>query len=128
MNICLQDLAELTLGEVKFASMPPLAGDLTQIDRILLRPSAIQPGDLFWSLAANRADIELAFFRGASGVVCTTPAANPWPGRFVLLVDDALAALQSLVEGLARQLNLPDDELFGDECSELKVLQLCANL
>ena len=127
MKLCLHDLAELTHGEVKFASMPPLAGDLTPINRILLKPTAIEPGDLFWCLAASRCDVELAFFRGAIGVVCTDRAANPWPGRFVLLVDDSIAALQSFVEGLARQLSVPAEEEFVLEPSELKVLQLCAD-
>ncbi|HEY2415546.1 MAG TPA: hypothetical protein VGI40_25110, partial [Pirellulaceae bacterium] len=124
-------LAEWTGGEIKFASMPPLAGDLTPISRILLKPTAIESGDLFWCLAANRCDGELAFFRGAIGVVCTDRTANPWPGRFVLLVTDPVAALQSLVEGLARQLSLPAEEELGREkfaleSPELKVLQLCA--
>ena len=127
MNLCLQDLAELTGGEIKFASMPPLAGELTPIDRILLKPTTIEPGDLFWCLAANRCDIEQAFFRGAIGVVCTNRAANPWPGRFVLLVNDPFQALQSLVEGLAEQLALATEEVFRPDRSELKVLQLCAN-
>jgi hypothetical protein len=130
MNLCLQDLAESTGGEVKFASMPPLAGELTPIDRIRLKPTAIEPGDLYWCLAANRCDVELAFFRGAIGVVCTDRSANPWPGRFVLLVADPVAALQSLVDGLARQLSLPAEEesgceKFALESPELKVLQLC---
>jgi len=127
MKICLQDLVELTGGEVKFASMPPLAGELTPINRILLKPSAIEPGDVFWCLTANRCDVELAFFRGAIGVVCTDRAANPWPGRFVLLVDDPIAALQSLVEGLAEQLSLGAAKVFAPEPSELKVLQLYAS-
>jgi hypothetical protein len=126
MHLCLQDLAELTGGEVKFASMPPLAGDLTPIDRILLTLTAIEPSDLFWCLAANRCDVELAFFRGAVGVVCAHRAANPWPGRFVLLVDDPFSALQSLVEALARQLSLPAEQEFLLDSPELKVLQLCA--
>jgi len=127
MKICLQDLVELTRGEVKFASMPPLAGELTPIDRILLKPSAIEPGDVLWCLTANRCDVELAFFRGAIGVVCTDRAANPWPGRFVLLVDDPVSALQSLVEGLAEQLSPATEEEFAPEPSELKVLQLSAD-
>jgi hypothetical protein len=126
MQLYLQDLAEFTGGEVRLASMPPLAGELTPIDRILLKPSAIEPGDVFWCLAADRCDIELAFFRGAIGVVCTNRAANPWPGRFVLLVNDAVAALESLVEGLSQQLAPTGGEVFGQEASELKVLQLCA--
>jgi len=126
MKLCLQDLADWTGGEVKFASMPPLAGELTPIERILLKPVTIEPGDLFWCLAANHCDVELAFFRGAIGVVCTNRTVNPWPGRFVLLVADPISALQSLVEGLAQQLSLGGEEVFALEASELKDLQLCA--
>jgi len=126
MQLHLQDLVEFTGGELRLASMPPLAGELTPIDRILLKPSAIEPGDVFWCLVASRCDVELAFFRGAIGVVCATRGANPWPGRFVLLVDDPISALQSFVDGLTQQLALGNQKLFSLDASELKDLQLCA--
>jgi hypothetical protein len=112
MQLHLKDLVEFTGGQVRLASMPPLAGELTPIDRILLKASSIEPGDVFWCLGASRCDIELAFFRGAIGVVSTNRAAHPWPGRFV--------------EGLSHQLILADGQEFAPEAPELKVLQLCA--
>jgi hypothetical protein len=126
MQLHLKDLVEFTGGQVRLASMPPLAGELTPIDRILLKASSIEPGDVFWCLGASRCDIELAFFRGAIGVVSTNRAAHPWPGRFVLVVNDSVSALESLVEGLSHQLILADGQEFAPEAPELKVLQLCA--
>ena len=126
MKLCLQDLVDLTGGELKLAVMPPLDGELTPIERIMLRPDSIESGDLFWCLAAQRCDIELAFLRGASGVVCTNSTIEPWPGRFVLVVDDTIAALEQAVDGLSAQLNFGADKEFCDNAPELKVLQLCA--
>jgi hypothetical protein len=126
MKLCLQDLIEWTGGEVKLAVMPPLDGELTPIERILLRASAIGSGDVFWCLAANRCDIELAFLRGAIGVVCANRTAEPWPGRFVLLVDDPVAGLQSMVEAFSGQLSFLAEQEKSQQASELKDLQLCA--
>ena len=127
MKLCLQDLADLTSGEIRLAAMPPLAGELTPIGRILLKAASIEPGDVFWRLSTMPGDIELAFLRGALGVVSSLPAPNPWPGRFVLIVNDPVAALHSLVEALSQRLILQRGELFVSQASELKVLQLCAN-
>src|SRR6478735_1646161 len=114
MKLCLQDLVELTGGELKLAVMPPLEGELTPIERIMLKPDSIESGDLFWCLAAERCDIELAFLRGAAGVVCSNWTVEPWPGRFVLVVDDTIAALEAAVEGLSEQLNFSAEEEFCD--------------
>jgi len=126
MNLCLQDLVELTGGELKLAAMPPRDGELTTIQRIILQPASIETGDVFWCLAANRCDIEHAFLRGAVGVVCSNRNVEPWPGRFVLIVDDTIAALEQTVAGLSEQLSFLADEEFLPNASELKVLQLCA--
>src|SRR6478736_1003809 len=126
MKLCLQDLVELTGGELKLAVMPPLAGELTPIERIMLRPDSVETGDLFWCLAADRCDIELAFLRGAIGIVCSNWTVEPWPGRFVLVVDDTIAALQQTVEGISEQLAFQHAEEFHHNSAELKDLQLCA--
>ena len=126
MKLCLQDLIELTRGELKLAAMPPLEGELTPIERIMLRPDSIESGDLSWCLAAERCDIELAFLRGAVGVVCSNWTVEPWPGRFVLVVDDTIAALEQTVEGISEQLAFQATEEFSHHPAELKDLQLCA--
>ena len=125
MKLCLQDLLEMTGGELKLAAMPPLEGELTPIQRIVLQPRSIEAGDVFWCLAAERCDIELAFLRGAVGVVCANWTVEPWPGRFVLIVDDTVAALEQTVAGLSIQIGLRTDEEILGKSSELKVLQLC---
>jgi|SRR5262245_747782 len=121
MNLCLIDLAELTGGQLHLASMPPLDGVLARIGRIVLSPSSINAGDIFWQLTYQPGNIETAFFRGALGVVSSGRRIEPWPGRFCLQVDDPIAALQHLINGLESI-----EEQFSRGLSELKDLQLCA--
>src|SRR5262245_31674136 len=85
--LCLLDLAEITGGELSLASMPPRDGELLLIRRIVLEPAIIQPGDVLWCLAERPCDAELAFLRGAAGVVTASPGNRPWPGCFCLVVD-----------------------------------------
>jgi hypothetical protein len=139
MRPCLQDLVELTGGELRLAAMPPRDGELAGIGRIVLAAELANPGDVFWRLVQERYDLELAFLRGALGVVTAGPPIEPWPGRFLLRVDDPVASLRRLAAAVRQtfasavqptaaapqsavptsfQKSLPDS-------SELKVLQLC---
>ena len=119
MNLCILDLAELTGGRLQLASMPPLEGVLARIERIVLSHQAAGPGDVYWRLAALPGDIEMAFLRGALGIVMTGRAIEPWPGRFSLQIDDSVAALRGLLTGLAAS-----EEQFSLHPPDLKVLQL----
>ena len=121
MNLCLFDLARLTGGALRLAAMPPRDGELTWIRRIVLSAEAASPGTVFWCFDRQGCDIELAFLRGALGVVAGGSPIEPWPGRFSLQVNDSVASLRELIEGL-----LTRDEQSCEEPSELKVLQLCA--
>jgi hypothetical protein len=120
MDLCLDDLARLTGGELRLAAMPPRDGGLARVRRIVLSAEAVSAGDLFWCLARQGCNIELAFLRGALGVIAAGQPIEPWPGRFSLLVDDPVAGMKRLIEGLAA------GRQFFDNSSELKVLQLCA--
>lgn len=121
MNLCLYDLAELTVGELRLAAMPPCDGELTPIRRIVLSAEAASAGAVFWCFDRSACNVELAFLRGSLGVVAAGGPIEPWPGRFSLQVDDPVAALRRLVEGLsaARKQSF-------EVRRELKVLQLCA--
>jgi len=121
MNLCPFDLAQLTGGELRLAAMPPRDGELTPIQRVVLSAEAAGPGTVFWCMDRQSGDVELAFLRGALGVVAAGASIEPWPGRFSLQIDDPVAALRDLIAGL-----LARDEQFFDEGPELKVLQLCA--
>jgi len=122
MNLCVVDLAELTGGQLQLAAMPPSAGELAQVERICLAADEVQPGDVFWCLGGGPCDFDLAFLRGALGVVGCRPV-EPWPGRFSLIVADPASALERLVSGLLGRTAAAEQESFAD-CSELKDLQL----
>jgi hypothetical protein len=123
MNLCALDIANLTGGPLRLADMPPREGEWAQVERICLVADEVQPGDIFWCLSDGPCDFDLAFLRGAIGVVACREV-EPWPGRFCLTVDDAAAALERLVSGLLKR-TVAEQESFGD-CSELKDLQLRA--
>jgi hypothetical protein len=120
MNLCLLDLVQLTGGQLRLAAMPPRDGELAALGKIVLDAAVIQPGDVFWCLACPACDVEMAFLRGAMGIVISQRSVEPWPGRFCVLVEDAVAALARVIEGMRDQ----ESEEFGVEGPELKVLQL----
>lgn len=114
MQICLADLATITGGSPRLASMPPSAGELVAIERIVLTPEAVREGDLYWRLMGRPGDLELAFMNGASGVV-SQRSIEPWPGRFCLVVEDAIRALQLLLESLENSDERESWQLPGDD-------------
>ena len=95
MHWCLQDLADLMEARLVLGRMPPVAGAWTPITRVVFAATEVEPGDLLWCLDAGRCDEELAYFRGAAGVV-TQKAIEPWPGRYALCVSDPAAVWRRL--------------------------------
>ena len=122
MNLCLQDMADLTGGELTLGLMPPLAGAWEAVGRIIFAAQEVQPSDVLWCLNDDGCDCQVAFSRGAAGVV-SQQRLTPWPGRFCLQVEDGALALSQVAEALAGA--LAAKESF-DNPSELKDLQLPA--
>jgi hypothetical protein len=140
------DLVEVTGGQLCLASLPPLEGVCGRVPRIVLDSQLVERGDVFWSIDPQGCDTQLAFLRGAAGVVCGRPV-EPWPGTFSLRVDDAVEALSRVVESLQAVAAPPQEPTAADlepaalaetpaaagapqesfhEIEELKVLQLPA--
>jgi len=136
MQLCLRDLAALTGGELRLAAMPPRDGEFSIVRQLVLSAELSGEGDVYWCLGRRDCAVELAFLRGALGVVVADRRIEPWPGRFCLLVDDPIAALERLVESVTQRESrvdcwsaaaiLPANEESGRELPELKGLQLCA--
>jgi hypothetical protein len=87
----------------------------------VLSAAAVCDGDVYWHVDRQAGEIELAYLRGALGVVTAGRMIEPWPGRFSLRIDDAIAGLGDVIESL-----LASREQSFDAGAELKVLQLCA--
>jgi len=117
--VCLLDLVSITGGRLRLGLMPPREGELTLVQRIVFTPGSVMPGDVLWCLADDCCDAQLAFLRGALGVVADDRI-EPWPGGFSLAVDDPVRALHRLAE--ARKIR-GTAKSFSDVL-ELKVLQL----
>ena len=136
MQLCLHDLAELTGGKLRLAAMPPREGELARVQRFVLNANAAGEGDVYWCFGGRDCSAELAYIRGALGVIVADRQLEPWPGRFSLLVDDPVAALQRLVKSLIRQEAVEDwpvavaftpaKKETSSNPPELKGLQLCA--
>jgi hypothetical protein len=135
MQLCLQDLAELTGGQLRLARMPPRDGELARIHRLVLREDGCSEGSVYWCFDRRQCAAELSYLRGALGVV-SSQFIEPWPGRFSLLVADPLRALERVVAALSRGEALEDIQPpsacphskheTSSHLPELKVLQLCA--
>jgi hypothetical protein len=136
MQLCLRDLAELTGGELRLAAMPPRDGEFSIVRQLVLSAELAGEGDVYWCLGRRDCAAELAFLRGALGVVTADWRIEPWPGRFCLLVDDSIEALKRLVDTLSHcKLGMnwrplagafPANQESVGEPPELKGLQLCA--
>ncbi len=105
-NLCIAELGEIIHGQVRLGAMPPLAGMLEPIGRIVVDPHEIQPRDVLWTFAARRLPYtwpaDEAFARGAMGVVGSKRNIEPWAGGFVIHVDDPQAALHRLMRCLRK--------------------------
>jgi hypothetical protein len=139
MFLNLHDLVRFAAGQLRLAAMPHVDGAWVQVPRIVLDSRLVERGDLFWRVEPQDCDTQLAFLRGAIGIVTDGRPVEPWPGTFCLQVADAVASLERLVEALQSgeaaeipERFLPDvvaeeavEETF-QELPELKVLQLPA--
>src|SRR5687767_12967860 len=135
MQLCLADLAAMTGRSPRLAAMSSSAGEMVAINHIVLSAEAVREGDLLWRLTARPGELELAFLKGAVGVV-SERSIEPWPGRLCLEVQDAIFALQSFLDALglleageswpsaSSQLATAGPKKTSDLSSELKVLQL----
>jgi len=97
-DLCIRDLSAVAGGALRLGSMPPLGGDLEPISRIVVQVQDVQKGDVFWALGGteNAYEAELAYARGAIGVVVSGRCVEPWAGAFSLEVADTRWALWKL--------------------------------
>lgn len=106
-SLSIGELARITGGRLRLASLPPLGGLLEPIGRIVTRMSDVAEGDVFWvSTTANGRQeefIEAAYARGALGVVLAGRRIEPWAGRFVLEVKDSVRALFDVAAASRKQ-------------------------
>ena len=99
-SVCIRDIVDIVGGQLRLGRLPPLDGDFLPVDRIVTNSRHVRPGDLFWAATvagthgANFA--ELAFSRGAAGVVISGRHVEPWAGKFCVQVEDADQALLQL--------------------------------
>jgi hypothetical protein len=100
MFLSIHDLVQFTAGQLRLAAMPHVDGAWVQVPRIVLDSRLVERGDLFWRVDPLDCDTQLAFLRGAIGVVTDGRHVEPWPGTFCLHVADAVAALETLIEAL----------------------------
>jgi UDP-N-acetylmuramyl pentapeptide synthase len=102
LQLCIEELNKIVGGEVKLGLMPPLAGQLEPIRRVIVDSSVARPGDVYWALFGHGYDgantAEEAYARGALGVVASSRRVEPWAGKFALRVADANLALSALAE------------------------------
>lgn len=108
LKLCIADFAATVGGQLIWSSMPPLAGGLEPVKRIVLDSAIAKPGDVYWSLREatyhGEVWIQEAFSRGALGAVIGIPYVEPWAGKFVLRVEDTNATFcrfVRLLEGSA---------------------------
>ena len=106
-DIALGELAKEIGGRLSLGTMPPLAGDLTPIGRIVTDSRCVTQGDVFWGLVGphhNGADFaDEAFARGAEGVVVSGRHIEPWAGRWSMTVEDTGWSLWRLAARLRKR-------------------------
>lgn len=104
LEICLAQLADVTNGLLRLGTMPPLAGGLEPVRRVVLDAGEVQPGDVLWLIGASRgwalAMAQAGFAQGALAVVVDVPQIEPWAGKAVLQVADSAAALARMLRCL----------------------------
>ena len=100
-ELCLGQFADIAEGRLRFGSLPPLAGELEPLRRIVTDIPSTKLGDVFVILDKNPCRHSIianeAFDLGAFGVMMTPGRIEPWAGRFILDVRDPRAALLQLV-------------------------------
>ena len=98
--LSIKELATIVGGRLRLGKLPPLSGEYEPISRIASNARQIRPGEVYWGIneaGFQGADFaEMAYSRGAVGVVVSGRRVEPWAGRFSIQVDDANAALRTL--------------------------------
>jgi UDP-N-acetylmuramoyl-tripeptide--D-alanyl-D-alanine ligase len=99
-DLTVSQLHEIVGGRLRLATLPPPAGEQTQIGRVVIDSRQVQPGDTFWGLVGKSRDggsfAEDAYDRRAGGAVVAGRYVQPAPGCWSLEVDDAAASLTKL--------------------------------
>lgn len=102
LNLSIAELHNAVGGELELGLMPPLAGKLEPIRRVVVDSAATRPGDVFWALFGEGYEgsrtAEEAFARGGLGIVTSTRQVAPWAGKFTLRVANANEALYQLAQ------------------------------
>ena len=98
--LSVKELAAIVGGRLRLGKLPPLGGEYEPISRVATNGRQIRAGEVYWGLneaGFHGADFaEMAYSRGASGVVVSGRRVEPWTGRFSIQVDDPNAALRTL--------------------------------
>jgi hypothetical protein len=99
-NLSLRDLATVTDGSLYLGDLPPLSGDLETVNRIDFDLDTLAPGGLYWDLSHSSAGgfgkAEVAFLKGAAGVLVDRHYSEPWAGRYTLRVNNRQLAIRQL--------------------------------
>lgn len=110
-NLSLRDLATVTDGSLHLGDLPPLSGDLETVNRIDFDLDTLAPGGLYWDLSHSHEGAfgkpEVAFLKGAAGVLVDRYHSEPWAGRYTLRVSNSQLAIRQLAyflrQGAQRQ-------------------------
>ena len=98
--LSVKELAIIVGGRLRLGKLPPLGGEYEPISRVATNGRKIRAGEVYWGIneaGFHGADFaEMAYSRGASGVVVSGRRVEPWAGRFSIQVDDANAAIRTL--------------------------------
>ena len=65
MHLCLQDLADLTGGQLRLSQMPPRDGHLELVQRFVLQADDAREGSVYWCFDGRQCAAELAYLRGS---------------------------------------------------------------
>lgn len=127
LNFCIAELGELVDGTVQLGTMPPLAGQLEPIGRIVFDPQQVRPRDVYWALRVGDYDgsllAEEAYTRGALGVVLQGRRIEPWAGSFCIAVPDSVAALHRVMRCLHTDRGNLLEKLFSRDEQTSRILK-----
>lgn len=96
--LSVKELATIIGGRLRLGKLPPLGGEYEPVGRVATNGRQVRIGETYWGIneaGFQGADFaEMAYSRGALGVVVSGRRVEPWAGRFSIQVDDADAALR----------------------------------
>jgi len=104
--LALQELARVIDGQLVLADLPPIDGDLQSVQSIHFDIDQLESNGIYWDLSSSREESfglpELAYAKGAAGVITSYAPGSPWAGRYSLIVDDCQLALQKFAHHLCQ--------------------------